>query len=228
MPALTGACRPPRRTPQGDRVKTIDHLPTDGIEVRTFDAGSVRRRMVTEKQRMIACAKRKAKRIAKSERKTHQQALDTLARERGRKHWSAFIADPIHVDRDVLGVCISADAIVDMHACTLVAEIVHPDRPDDDPIATYVLFHDLDAHTAQEACDMFHHEPATIVDVDKLLADADVDASCHVRIMWTNRTAEYLSCCYHSLDILREIPSARTVRQEAWRVFCHSLVQNPT
>ena len=52
--------------------------------------------------RMIAAAKRKARRIAHTDGITHQQALDRIARDLRREHWGDFIADPAPVPRDTL------------------------------------------------------------------------------------------------------------------------------
>jgi len=50
--------------------------------------------------RKIAAARRKARRTAHMTGTTHQQALDALARELGREHWTAFLTDPADVPRD--------------------------------------------------------------------------------------------------------------------------------
>lgn len=50
--------------------------------------------------RMIAAAKRKARRTAHADGITHQQALDRLARQMGREHWGAYMASPVAVPRD--------------------------------------------------------------------------------------------------------------------------------
>jgi hypothetical protein len=51
--------------------------------------------------RMIAAAKRKARRMARKNPKlTHHQALDAIARDLGRRHWSDFLERPVAVPRD--------------------------------------------------------------------------------------------------------------------------------
>lgn len=54
-----------------------------------------------ERARMIAAARRLARRIAKKTELTYQQALDQVARDLGRDHWAAYAADPVAVPRDV-------------------------------------------------------------------------------------------------------------------------------
>lgn len=52
--------------------------------------------------RTIAAARRKARRMARSVPDlTYHQALDELARDLGRSHWSAYLASPVAVPRDV-------------------------------------------------------------------------------------------------------------------------------
>ena len=50
--------------------------------------------------RMIAAAKRLARRIARKSDLTYQQALDKVAQDLGREHWSSFLASPVEVPRD--------------------------------------------------------------------------------------------------------------------------------
>jgi hypothetical protein len=54
-----------------------------------------------EQARMIAAARRLARRIAKKTELTYQQALDQVARDLGRDHWAAYAADPVAVPRDI-------------------------------------------------------------------------------------------------------------------------------
>lgn len=51
--------------------------------------------------RMVAAARRMARRIARSTELTYQQALDEVARRHGRDHWARFASDPVPVGRDV-------------------------------------------------------------------------------------------------------------------------------
>lgn len=51
--------------------------------------------------RLIAAAKRKARRMARGNPKlTHHEALNALARDLGRRHWSDFLDRPVAVPRD--------------------------------------------------------------------------------------------------------------------------------
>jgi hypothetical protein len=53
-----------------------------------------------DEARMIAAARRKARRTARKTELTYQQALDAVARDLGREHWAAFTASPVEVPRD--------------------------------------------------------------------------------------------------------------------------------
>jgi hypothetical protein len=53
-----------------------------------------------DKARMIAAARRMARRIAKKTDITYQQALDRVARDLGRDHWAHYASDPVLVPRD--------------------------------------------------------------------------------------------------------------------------------
>lgn len=50
--------------------------------------------------RMIAAARRRARRIARRNESSYQQALDRVAVECGRRHWADYLADPAPVPRD--------------------------------------------------------------------------------------------------------------------------------
>jgi len=51
-------------------------------------------------EKMIASARGKARRMARKTDLTYQQALDKVARDLGREHWAAYMADPVPVPRD--------------------------------------------------------------------------------------------------------------------------------
>ena len=53
-----------------------------------------------DKARMIAAARRMARRLAKKTDVTYQQALDRVARDLGRDHWAHYASDPVPVPRD--------------------------------------------------------------------------------------------------------------------------------
>lgn len=53
-----------------------------------------------DKARMIAAARRMARRLAKKTDITYQQALDRVARDLGRDHWAHYASDPVPVPRD--------------------------------------------------------------------------------------------------------------------------------
>jgi hypothetical protein len=183
-----------------------------------------------ERARMIAAARRLARRIAKKTELTYQQALDKVARDLGRDHWAAYAADPVMVSRDVMGVCITQDAIVDMGASALLAEVFDRsvsvqtgDEPDQSvPRAVYVLMHDLTAHVAQQACNAFHRRPHDVMDVDAIMRDAGVEDG-RIDIKWTDRTAEYLSVVHHGHSVLREIPQGVRIDPSSWVSFCQGV-----
>ncbi|MFZ3481888.1 type IV secretory system conjugative DNA transfer family protein [Sphingomonas sp. 3-13AW] len=56
-----------------------------------------RHAMTHNKSRMIADAKRAARRLARTRAETYQECLDIVARRAGRAHWGAFLADPADV-----------------------------------------------------------------------------------------------------------------------------------
>jgi len=55
-----------------------------------------------DKARMIAAARRMARRIAKKTELTYQQALDQVARDLGRDHWAHYASDPLPVPRQTI------------------------------------------------------------------------------------------------------------------------------
>lgn len=54
---------------------------------------------MNNQSRLIAAAKRAARKISHTEDIRHQTALDRVANQAGRSTWSAFIADPVAIDR---------------------------------------------------------------------------------------------------------------------------------
>ena len=48
-------------------------------------------------EKMLAAAKKAARRMARATGTPYQSCLDTIAQQAGRKHWAAFLADPIDI-----------------------------------------------------------------------------------------------------------------------------------
>ena len=66
--------------------------------------------------KLVAAAKRAARKISHAENIPHQTALDRVARQAGRSTWSAFVADPVAIDRT------SADAASEPDFTTMSPE----------------------------------------------------------------------------------------------------------
>ena len=68
--------------------------------------------MTIDNERMIADAKRAARRLARTCGLTYQECLDTIAREAGRRHWADFLADPVdtRAERRAAGAALSVAA----------------------------------------------------------------------------------------------------------------------
>lgn len=51
--------------------------------------------MTNDKDRVVAAAKKAARRMARTSNSSYQTCLDAVARERGCAHWGAFLTDPV-------------------------------------------------------------------------------------------------------------------------------------
>lgn len=56
--------------------------------------------MPIDNDKIIASAKKAARRLARASEASYQTCLDTIARNAGRPHWGAFLADPVRHDLD--------------------------------------------------------------------------------------------------------------------------------
>jgi hypothetical protein len=93
--------RPPSTNPDGtDASRYILYDPLEGrrTHVRTMQPNGSGESKMHRNMKLVAAAKRLARRMASAKGTAYQKCLDAVAVENGRRHWADFVADPVAVD----------------------------------------------------------------------------------------------------------------------------------